>query len=170
MTIRLILPTTPTMHRSIRRIIPGNRDLLNHILLPSMYRTILRIPITTRLMVPLLTPFRIRLRLSGMARLGPSLANQSHRHQHHPSPTHPLPLLLIDQNLHLHLQHQHQHPPLHPHLQRPHSACMRLPHNHNPTRSCGAARELLKPQSPLLLSKSVNRGRKRLPLLGIHHR
>jgi hypothetical protein len=38
-----------------------------------------------------LTPFRIRLRLSGMAKLGPSLANQWH--QHRPSPTHPLPPL-----------------------------------------------------------------------------
>src|SRR6266702_3723558 len=56
MTIRLI-PTTPTTHPNFPRIIPGNRDLLNHILPPNMFRTILLSPITTRLMVPLLTAF-----------------------------------------------------------------------------------------------------------------
>ena len=168
MTIRLI-PTTPTMHPNIRRIIPGNRDLLNHILPPSMYRTILPIRITTRLMVPLLTPFRIRLRISGMAKVGPSLANPWHRH--HLSPTLRFILLSVDQNLHLHLHHLHLHPPLplHPHLHPLHNAYMRLPRNHNPTRRCDAPRGLLKPQS-LLLSKSANRGRKRPPLLGILHR
>jgi len=158
-----------THPNSPRTITPGSRrDLRNHTLLPSTYRTTPLSPTTTRLTVPPLTPFRIPLRRSGTARRGlPSISSPSHLQ--HPYPRHPFPPLSTDQNprpyLPLPLPRRlrlHRRPPL--------SAYMQLPPSPIPTRRREGPQGHPRPQTHRLLNPSANRGRKKLPLLGILHR
>ncbi len=102
MTTRPIRTTTPTTPLNSPKITPGNRDLLNRIPLPSMYRTTPLNPTTTLLMVLPLTPFRIQPRPSGMVRRRtagtpkaadmPSQPKRKPREKEVAVPRHPSPL------------------------------------------------------------------------------
>ena len=164
--------TTRTMHPNSPRPILGNRDPRNHTLpLPTMCRTTHLNLTTIPLTVQPLMPFHIRHRLSGTAKVGPS--SVSPWHHRHPSQRHPSHLHLVDLNPPPH-PHLHLHPQLHPppphHLRPLPSVDMLLhPHSHNlPILRCDEPRERLKVQTHPL-KPSANRGRKKLPPLGIPH-
>lgn len=155
--------TTRTMPLNSPRTTPGNRDLLNHTPLPSMYLTTPFSPLTTLTMVLPLTPFRIQRRRSGMARHGlRSVSPWLHRR---PYKRHRFLPPSADRNLppYLHPRlHQHQHP-------RP-SAYMLLPPSHTPTRRRGEPQGHQRPPPIRLPNPSASRGRKKSPFLGIPHR
>jgi hypothetical protein len=161
-------PTTPL--NSPRITTPGNRDLLNRIPLPSMYRTTPLNPTTMLIMVLPLTPFRIQPRPSGTVRRGlRSVSPWLHRRPC--NKRHPFLLPSADRNLrqylHLHLRlHQHQHQHQHP---LP-SAYMLIPPSHSPTRRRGEPQGHPRPPPICLPNPSVSRGRKKSPFLGIPHR
>ena len=155
MTTRPIL-TTPTMPPNSPRTTTGNRDLLNHTPLPSMYRTTTPFnPTTTLRMVLPLMPFHIQRLRSGMARRG--LRSVSPCLRRRPYRKHPCPPTSADQNLRpcLHLR-VHRRPHHHPHP----SAYMLLPLSHSPTRRHGEPQGHPRPLIRLL-NPSASRGRKK---------
>jgi hypothetical protein len=151
--------TTPMMHLNSPRPTPGNTDPLNHILpRPSMYPITHPNPITTRPTVPPLMPFHTHP-IRGTVKPGPS--SVSRWHHRHPSQRHPSRLLPVDRN-----------PRLHPHPRPLLSAYMLLlPRSPNPPTPRYGELLLERPRAQTHLpNPSGNRGRKKLPPLGIPHR
>lgn len=166
MTTRPIRTTTMRTN-SLRTTTPGNpRDLRNHtpLLPPSTYRTTPLNPTTTRLTVPPLTPSPIRHHRSGTASRG--LPSISPSHRPHLYPRVPFLPRSADRNPRPYLPP----PPLrlrHPRLRlHPRRVYMRLPPSRIPTRRLDGQQGHPRPPTRLP-NPSANRGRKKLPLLGI---